>query len=60
MDRKAEQEYGVEDNIAKWQAENNPLAPLSEDQLDLIYEVKDSIEELYFFRTEVCDNLTLS
>lgn len=44
---------GAEDNIAKWQSENNPLAPLSEKQLDIIYELKDVIEEKYFFKPEV-------
>lgn len=52
---KFDKHEGVEDNIAKWQSENNPLAPLSEDQLDVIYELKDLIEVNYFFKPEVSE-----
>lgn len=41
-------EAQVQENIANWQTSTNPLAPLSDEQLDLIYEVADKVKELYY------------
>lgn len=49
-------ESKVQENIANWQSANNPLAPLSEDQIDLIYEVGDIVANLYSKRTISKDN----
>lgn len=37
----------TQDNLAKWQATMDPLAPLTEEQMDLVYELGDSISNLY-------------
>ncbi|CAH0558362.1 unnamed protein product [Brassicogethes aeneus] len=41
-------EAQVQENITNWQASDNPLAPLTNEQLDLIYEVGDKIQELFY------------
>ncbi|XP_044746128.1 conserved oligomeric Golgi complex subunit 3 [Coccinella septempunctata] len=38
----------IQENIAKWQSPSNPLAPLNEEQQDLIYQLEDIIKENYF------------
>lgn len=35
-------------NIANWQGPTNPLAPLTEEQLDLVYQLEDIIKENYY------------
>lgn len=40
-------EARIQENIAKWQEANNPLAPLTEEQLDLIYELGDIVALTY-------------
>ncbi|KAL3288372.1 hypothetical protein HHI36_002820 [Cryptolaemus montrouzieri] len=41
-------EAQIQENIANWQAPINPLAPLTEDQLDLVYQLEDIIKAEYF------------
>ncbi|CAG9766598.1 unnamed protein product [Ceutorhynchus assimilis] len=38
----------IQDNVAKWQSSDDPLAPLNDEQLDLIYEIGDVVNSLYF------------
>lgn len=38
----------IQENIACWQDPINPLAPLTEEQQDLIYQIEDIIKECYF------------
>lgn len=40
-------EHKIQENIAKWQSVEDPLAPLSEQQLDVIYELGDLVSNLY-------------
>lgn len=37
----------IQENVANWQSSNNPLAPLKEEQTELIYELGDIISSLY-------------
>ncbi|KAJ8911040.1 hypothetical protein NQ315_004686 [Exocentrus adspersus] len=54
-------ESKVQENIANWQSATHPLAPLSEDQIDLIYEVRDFVTNLYGkSRENVGENLDYS
>lgn len=36
------------ENVTKWQAIDNPLAPLMDKQAQLLYEIEDVVEELYY------------
>ncbi|KAJ8962991.1 hypothetical protein NQ314_005630, partial [Rhamnusium bicolor] len=40
-------ESKVQENIANWQSTDDPLAPLSDDQIDLVYEISDIVVSLY-------------
>lgn len=40
-------ETEIQENIAKWQATDDPLAPLTDEQLDLIYELSDIVSATY-------------
>ncbi|XP_060532022.1 conserved oligomeric Golgi complex subunit 3 [Cylas formicarius] len=44
----------IQENIADWHSSTNPLAPLDEEQIDLIYEIKDAVNALYY--SETCDS----
>lgn len=37
----------IQENLAKWQASDEPLAPLTEEQLDLVYELSDIVSDTY-------------
>lgn len=37
----------IQDNVANWQASENPLAPLDEEQIELVYELGDIVSSLY-------------
>jgi hypothetical protein len=43
----------IQQNVTNWQANNNPLAPLRDEQLDIIYQVGDLIKNQ--FSEEVTD-----
>lgn len=38
----------VQRNIAKWQDVENPLAPLSEEQMDIIYHIEDTVQAMFY------------
>lgn len=38
----------IQRNIAKWQDVENPLAPLSEQQMDIIYQIEDSVKSMFY------------
>ncbi|GJQ68258.1 Cog3 [Trypoxylus dichotomus] len=38
----------VQRNIAKWQDVNHPLAPLAEEQMDIVYQIEDSIKYMFY------------
>ncbi|KRT79928.1 hypothetical protein AMK59_7092, partial [Oryctes borbonicus] len=38
----------VQKNIAKWQDVNRPLAPLTEEQMDIVYQIEDSIKYMFY------------
>ncbi|CAH1159692.1 unnamed protein product [Phaedon cochleariae] len=40
-------ESKVQENLAKWQSTTDPLAPLSEEQMDLVYEMGDLVSSMY-------------
>lgn len=41
-------ELMVLENIAKWQAVQDPLTPLTDKQLDIMYKIEDKINETYY------------
>jgi len=41
-------EQKIQINIAQWQAIDNPLATLTEEQMDTIYQIKDLTQNVYF------------
>ncbi|XP_018331497.1 conserved oligomeric Golgi complex subunit 3 isoform X2 [Agrilus planipennis] len=45
-------EKAIQDNITKWQAPTSPLAPLSEEELDIVYQISDLIKEEYYETTK--------
>lgn len=40
-------EAKIQQNITNWQASNDPLAPLTDQQLDIVYEISDLVKDLY-------------
>ncbi|CAG9860141.1 unnamed protein product [Phyllotreta striolata] len=48
-------DHKIQENIAKWQSVNEPLAPLSEQQLNIIYELGDIVSNLYN-KSEINEN----
>ncbi|XP_023014719.2 conserved oligomeric Golgi complex subunit 3 [Leptinotarsa decemlineata] len=40
-------ESRVQENLAKWQSSEDPLAPLTEEQMELVYEMGDLVSNLY-------------
>lgn len=38
----------VQRNIAKWQDVENPLAPLSDEQMDIIYHIEDTVQAMFY------------
>ncbi|XP_066246972.1 conserved oligomeric Golgi complex subunit 3 [Euwallacea similis] len=38
----------IQENLARWQSTDDPLAPLSEKQKDLLYELKNRVNSLYY------------
>lgn len=50
-------EQNVQENIANWQSSNSPLTALSENQLDIIYQMKDLIHEQCYWSSKVTPDL---
>lgn len=42
-------ELNIQENIVKWQAVDKALAPLTEDQMVLLYQLEDSVKEEFTF-----------
>ncbi|XP_022915203.2 conserved oligomeric Golgi complex subunit 3 [Onthophagus taurus] len=38
----------IQKNIAKWQDAENPLAPLTDSQWDILYQMEDVVKQLYY------------
>lgn len=47
------QEQKVQENIAHWQSGSSPLSALSDGQLDIIYQIKDCVEQNFSDVTKV-------
>ncbi|ENN79034.1 hypothetical protein YQE_04501, partial [Dendroctonus ponderosae] len=47
----------VVDNVAKWQSADAPLAPLTELQVDLVYELGDMVASIYYPKKETSDGV---
>lgn len=43
-----DREKQIQENVTKWQSAEDPLAPLDEEQKDLIYELSDIVHSLYY------------
>lgn len=43
----SDQDAKIQQNITNWQTSNDPLAPLTDQQLDIIYEISDLVKDLY-------------
>lgn len=43
----------IMENIAKWQSTTNPLAPLTDEQLDLVYQMEDIVNEEYYKKSDI-------
>ncbi|XP_017774567.1 PREDICTED: conserved oligomeric Golgi complex subunit 3 [Nicrophorus vespilloides] len=42
----------VQENLAQWQAVESPLAPLSNEELELIYKMRETLQKEYFTPTD--------
>ncbi|KAJ8933260.1 hypothetical protein NQ318_017798 [Aromia moschata] len=51
-------ESRVLENISKWQSTNDPLAPLNDNQMDLVYEISDLVKHIYIANKEDTENLS--
>lgn len=38
----------VQKNIAKWQDVESPLAPLNDEEMDIIYQIEDAIKYMFY------------
>lgn len=43
----------VQENLAKWQSTDKPLAPLNDSKLELIYQMREALNDKYFTPKEI-------